>query len=211
MDPANSCTAATFAELLATPGVFEECALRGRFGFMAFHGGGLEDMTDVIASQAAELADASYYGVRHPPDWSLHLPSTTITPDQSSQLASFLDHVDVVVTVHGYGRRNLFTALLLGGQNRRLAAHLAEHLRLKLPAYEIVDDLSRIPEELRGVHERNPVNVPPDQGVQVELPPRVRGSGPLWWDWEGDLVPHTRALIEGLADAARTYEPVLST
>jgi len=46
------------------------------------------------------------------------------------------------------------------------------------------------------------VNLPRAAGVQIELPPRVRGQGPLWWDHEGDLVPHTLALIEGLADAA---------
>jgi len=177
---------------------------------MAFHGGGLEEMTDVIASRAAELADASYYGVRHPADWNLHLPSISITPDQSAELAHFLDHVEVVVTIHGYGRRNLFTALLLGGQNRKLAAHIAEHLRAKLPVYDIINDLDQIPEELRGVHDRNPVNLPRSKGVQIELPPRVRGSGPLWWDWEGDLVPHTVSLIEGLANAARSHEPALS-
>ena len=34
---------------------------------------------------------------------------------------AFLDHVDVVVTVHGYGRDGMFTSLLLGGRNRGLA------------------------------------------------------------------------------------------
>ena len=42
-----------FADLLATPGVEEVCELRSRFGFMAYHGGALEEMTDVIASAAA--------------------------------------------------------------------------------------------------------------------------------------------------------------
>ncbi len=56
------------------------------------------------------------------------------------------------------------------------------------------------------MHDRNPVNVPPAQGVQIELPPRVRGSSPMWWDWEGPgLVPHTERLIEGLATAASTW------
>jgi phage replication-related protein YjqB (UPF0714/DUF867 family) len=120
-------------------------------------------------------------------------------------LATFLGHVRIVITVHGYGRRTLFTSLLLGGRNRTLASHVAAHLRDDLPAYEIVDDLDRIPAELRGIHERNPVNLPEQMGVQIELPPRVRGSSPLWWDWEGGLVPHTEALIRGLARAAATY------
>ena len=47
-----------FADLLATPGVVEMCELRSRFGFMAYHGGSLEEMTDVIA-MAAKLATGS--------------------------------------------------------------------------------------------------------------------------------------------------------
>ncbi len=95
--------------------------------------------------------------------------------------------------------------MLLGGRNRDLAGHVAHHLRRSLPAYDVIDDLDRIPSNLRGVHARNPVNLPPLAGTQIELPPRVRGSSPLWWDWEGDLVPHTEALIDALAAAARSY------
>ena len=192
----------TFAEILAMPGVREEHELRGRVGFMAYHGGGLEDMTDVIARLAAESAGASYYGVVHPAGWDLHLPSTRVTPADSDALADFIDHVDAVITVHGFGRSSLLTSVLLGGRNRALAGHVAGHLRTHLPAYDIVDDLDSIPTELRGVHARNPVNLPTGGGVQIELPPRVRGSSPLWWDWEGDLVPHTRSLITALAAAA---------
>ena len=194
----------TFAQLLTLDGVIEQCELRGRFGFMAFHGGGLEEMTDVIARTAAERSGASYYGVIHPPNWELHLPSTRVTPTDSPRLATFIDHVDVVVTVHGFGRPALMTSLLLGGQNRELASHVAQHLRRALPAYDVVDDLDDIPKELRGVHARNPVNLPTRQGVQIELPPRVRGSSPLWWDWERGLTPHTEALIDALALAATT-------
>lgn len=186
------------------PGVREEGALRGRVGLMAYHGGGLEEMTDVIARQAAAAADASYYGVVHPPGFDVHVPSTRVVPEDSTELARFLSHVDTVVTVHGFGRRNLLTSVLVGGRNRDLAGHIAGHLRDHLPAYDIVDDLDRIPTELRGVHARNPVNVPAGGGVQIELPPRVRGSSPLWWDWEHGLVPHTEALIAALAAAVRT-------
>jgi phage replication-related protein YjqB (UPF0714/DUF867 family) len=196
----------TFADLLAMPGVVEECELRGRFGFMAYHGGALEETTDVIARQAALASDASYYGVLQPESLLVHLPSILVTPDQSPALEAFIDHVDVVVTVHGFGRRPLFTSILLGGRNRRLAAHLAAHLRTALPEYEIVDDLERIPIELQGMHVRNPVNLPPDAGVQLELPPRARGCGPIWNDWEGGLVPPTRTLIATLAAAASTWD-----
>lgn len=195
-----------FAELLAHQGVEEVCELRGRFGFMAYHGGSLEVATDVIARRAALASGASYYGVHQPADLQWHIPSTKVRPQESPALAQFLEHVDVVITVHGYGRQNFFTSLLLGGQNRVLAEHLGSNLRTALPAYSILTDIEAIPKELRGQHAHNPVNLPPKAGVQVELPPRVRGSSPLWWDWEGPgLVPHTEALIDGLAATALEY------
>lgn len=194
-----------FADLLATPGVEEHSSLRSTFGFMAYHGGALEEMTDVIALAAADLAGASYYGVHQPAGMRTHIASTQVRPDESPALAAFLDHVEVVVTVHGFGRRGLFTALLLGGGNRDLADHVATRLRPRLPAYDVVTDLDRIPPKLRGQHPRNPVNLPRGGGVQIELPPRVRGSSPLWWDWEGGLTPHTEALIAALADAATSW------
>ncbi len=196
-----------FAQLLARPGVVERVSLRGRIGFMAYHGGNLEAMTDVIAERAAAQADASCYSVIQPTGMREHLPSIEVRPAESATLTEFLDHVDVVITIHGFGRRGLFGSLLLGGQNRHLAEHVGATLRPHLPAYDIVTDLDTIPRPLRGLHDRNPVNLPPQRGVQIELPPRVRGSSPLWWDWEGpELTPHTEALIGGLAAAARTWE-----
>jgi hypothetical protein len=195
-----------FSQLLAHPGVEEVCDLRGTFGFMAYHGGSLEVATDVIARRAAEASGASYYGVHQPADLQWHIPSTKVRPHESTALAEFLDHVDVVITVHGFGRQNFFTSLLLGGRNRELADHLGGNLRTALPAYRIITDLEEIPNELRGQHEHNPVNLPTKAGVQLELPPRVRGSSPLWWDWEGPgLVPHTEALINALAATALEY------
>ena len=195
-----------FASLLDTPGVEEVSELRSRVGFMAYHGGTLEAMTDVIASRAAERSAASLYAVIQPEGMRQHLPSIQVRPAESPSLAAFLDHVDIVVTVHGYGRRGLFSSLLLGGTNRVFADHVGESLRSTLPAYDIVTDVDAIPKPLRGLHRDNPVNLPREGGVQIELPPRVRGSSPLWWDWEGPgLTPHTEALIEGLADAAATW------
>lgn len=122
-------------------------------------------------------------------------------------MSAFIEHVDVVVTVHGFGRRGFFTSLLLGGRNRDLAHHVAQHLRSRLPAYRLVSDAEEIPKDLRGMHPRNPVNLPRGAGVQIELPPRVRGSSPLWWDWEHGLTPHTEALIDGLVAAADSWSP----
>jgi phage replication-related protein YjqB (UPF0714/DUF867 family) len=196
------------AQLLATPGVEEVLDLRSRFGFMAFHGGGLEEVTDVVAGGAASAAGASYYGVLHPRDLDVHLPSTRFGPDGSPRLASFLAHVDVVVTIHGYGRRGRWTTLLAGGSNRVLAEHLAAHLRPALPGYEVVTDLDGIPEGLRGLHPANPVNLPRGGGVQLELPPRVRGRTPRSPPAGADgLAAPTRDLITALASAARSWPP----
>lgn len=195
-------TEPTFAELLAMPGVIEHCDLRGTFGFMAYHGGALEVTTDVIARQAAQRCGASYYGVMQPESLQLHFPSITVTPDRSDALRAFLDHVDTVITIHGYHRMSTRTSILLGGRNRELAVHVARHLRAAMPQYETVDNLQQIPIELQGMHARNPVNVPRNAGVQIELPPRARGVGPFWADHKGDaLVPHTRSLIDGLVTA----------
>ncbi|NBV73875.1 MAG: hypothetical protein EBR65_02745 [Actinobacteria bacterium] len=193
---------AGFASLLAEGRAVEEIELRSTFGFMAFHGGRLEVTTDRIARDAAERAGASYYGVLHTDDDPKHLPSTRFTPADSANLATFIEHVDVVVTVHGFGRRGMFSSLLLGGRNRELAHHVGRHIEHRLPGYRVITDLAEIPVRLRGLHDDNPVNLPRATGVQIELPPRVRGQGPLWWDHEGDLVPHTLALIDGLAEAA---------
>ncbi|MGB8862350.1 MAG: poly-gamma-glutamate hydrolase family protein [Ilumatobacteraceae bacterium] len=199
-------TESPFRELLATDGVREECELRGRLGFMAYHGGSLEAMTDVVAEQAAARSGASYYAVLQPPDFTWHIPSHRVAPAESEVLAGFLEHVDIVITVHGYGRHGFWTTLLLGGQNRAFAEHIAAHVRPHLPDYTLATDLDAMPKELRGLHATNPVNLPRQQGVQVELPPRVRGSSPIWKDWVGPgLVPHTEALIDGLAAAASAW------
>jgi phage replication-related protein YjqB (UPF0714/DUF867 family) len=195
-----------FASLLARPGVEEVSELRGRVGFMAYHGGSLEVMTDVIARRAAERSGASCYSVIQPPGMRDHLPSIHVRPEESEHLATFVQHVDIVITVHGYGRRGLFGSLLLGGGNRAFADHVGASLRRELPAYDVRTDIDAIPTSLRGLHPANPVNLPRHRGVQIELPPRVRGSSPLWWDWEGPgLTPHTEALIDGLAHAATTW------
>jgi phage replication-related protein YjqB (UPF0714/DUF867 family) len=195
-----------FADLLSEPGVEEIVHLRSRVGFLAFHGGSLERMTDVIALDAAERAGASVYAVIQPPGLRWHIRSVDVTPDASSALRSFVEHVDVAVALHGYGRDGMWTSMLLGGSNRTLAAHVAEHLQPALPDYEIVHDLDAIPTELRGLHPRNPVNLPPDGGVQIELPPRVRGTTPHWAGWEGPgHPPPTEALVAGLAAAVQAW------
>lgn len=197
-----------FARALAEPGAVERVELRGSFGFMAFHGGQLERQTDRIATAAADAAGASLYTVTHPGPNPPHFPSIEVQRHESDALHAFFEHVDVVVTVHGYGRDGMFTSLLLGGGNRVLATALQDELTPALPDYEIVTDLDAIPRELRGLHPNNPVNVPRHGGVQLELPPRVRGLGPRWADWAGDgFVPPAAALVAALANVASGWTP----
>ena len=196
-----------FAKLLAHPEVQEIVELRSKFGFMAYHGGGLEHLTDVIAQQAATRSGSSYYGVHQPKGLKWHVPSHQVSPNFSASLQSFVEHVDIVVTIHGFGRDGFFTSLLLGGRNRHLAGHIGTHLKQALPMYEICDDLEKIPTDLRGLHEDNPVNLPRLGGVQIELPPRVRGVGKFWRDWVGtSLTPHTESLIGALVSSASTWK-----
>lgn len=188
-------------ELLAHPGVEEICTLRSRFGVLAFHGGNLERGTDTIAAAAASRAGASLYAVRQPPDLRWHVPSVAFDPAASPDLARFVDHVDAAVAIHGYGRDGMWTTLLLGGRNRPLAARLAQALRGTLGAgFTVVDDLAAVPERLRGLDPRNPVNLPRFAGAQLELPPRVRsGTGAPTYRPE-----YEAAVVEALVEVATT-------
>lgn len=190
------------AELLAADGVVEDLALGSTIGVMAFHGGDLEVGTDLIADAVVERTGASLYAVRQPQGMQRHVPSTRFRPDHSARLAAFVRHVELAITLHGYGRRRMFRTVLVGGANREAAGVVATCLRAHLPAYEVIGDLDDIPRELRGLHPANPVNLPRAGGVQVELPPRVRGNGPFWNPWDGGFpTPHTERLIDGLAAA----------
>jgi phage replication-related protein YjqB (UPF0714/DUF867 family) len=186
-----------FVDLLAHPEVVEEQVLASPVGFLALHGG-LEPGTAEIARTAATRAGASWYVIVQPDDLKRHVPSHEHDPADSPLLAGFLDHVDVVISVHGYwGHRD--DGLLLGGCDRRLAATLGRRLRAALPDYFVVDDLEAIPRRLRGVDPRNPVNCAA-RGVQVELPHPVRAIGPYGRGEAGERRrAHTDALVDALA------------
>jgi phage replication-related protein YjqB (UPF0714/DUF867 family) len=192
-----------FDQLLRHPGVVETVELRSPFGFMAFHGG-LEGGTETIAARAATLAGASLYTVVQPAGLVWHVPSALVSPEHSRHLASFLEHVDVAVAVHGYGRPGRSNDILLGGSNRRLAAHVAAHLRAEGDKFAIIDDIHAVPPELRGLHPENPVNRPRAGGVQLELPARARGASPSPRDRGKTCIPPPQ-VIEALASAAASW------
>ncbi|MBV8159612.1 MAG: poly-gamma-glutamate hydrolase family protein [Acidimicrobiia bacterium] len=206
------------AALLEEPGVQEQLSLRGPVGLMALHGGGQDRVTDAIAAAAAARSAGSLYAVVQPATLRWHIPSYRYSPDESLRLRQFIDHVRIVISVHGYGvdswrmdwrppgfestrlgRFHVREAFLIGGRNRGRAGDLADRLRQALPGYEVWDDLERVPPKASGMDLRNPVNLPAEGGVQVECPPRVRGLGPR------PAPEDTVALIGVLAEAAAAW------
>ena len=196
-----------FRDNLAREGVHEVLDVRGPIGIMAFHGGALERVTDVIAAETARMTGASYYAVLHPDD-SLHVPSKFIDPAHSDKLSTFVDHVDVAIAIHGYGRHDAMFRVLLGGSNRALATHIGAYLEPALPKYEIVTDLAAIPRELAGQHPDNPVNRVRDKGVQIEVPAALRWhyDHKQWSDTPGvGRAPQVDALIAALSRAIECW------
>ncbi len=186
-----------FDELLRHPGVVEEWELRSPFGFLAIHGGSLERGTAEVATAAADRAGASLYAVRQPENLRWHIPSALVDPSKSPALTAFLDHVELVVSVHGYGRKGHSNVVLIGGRNRELAARAAAAFRVAVPSHRFVDDLRAIPPTLRGVHLDNPVNRTRRGGIQIELPPTLRDGHGAASDREA-LVTALASLAEGL-------------
>ena len=190
--------------LLETSDAYEELEIRSKVGLMAYHGGTLEKATDAIARETAALCGASYYGLIQTNDDPLHFPSTKLFEYASENLNIFFQHVRVVITIHGYGREHLFHSVLLGGRNRALASHLASFLKMALPDYSFENDLEKIPKELRGLHPKNPVNIPALTGVQVELPPTLRWNREEWgWSDNGGIgrAKHVDDIIVALSNA----------
>lgn len=219
------------AELLALPGVEEVCELRSAVGFMALHGGSQDRGTHEIASRAAEQSGASYYAIVQPRDLRVHLTSRRHDPQQSESMRAFLDHVEVAVSVHGFGRDSFsisvqpghqlvidpygparrgsqtgpLRGIIVGGLNGPLVDEACRLLRDRLPGYRAGSERVRL-----GFHPRNPVNLPAAHGVQIELPPALRGIGDFGEDFEpvrdGIVAEVVAALVELADRAARMCE-----
>jgi phage replication-related protein YjqB (UPF0714/DUF867 family) len=194
------------AELLRVPGVTEVCILRSKVGFMALHGGSQDRGTEQIARRAAQQAGASYYAIVQPAGLRIHLTSRLHDPNHSANLRAFLDHVDVAISVHGFGRdgfalwldpeRGLIIepygpamrgrqtgplrGIIVGGLNAELVDAARGLFHRRFAGYHVADERVRL-----GFHPENPVNLPSAHGVQVELPPGLRGIG----DFGENLVP----------------------
>jgi phage replication-related protein YjqB (UPF0714/DUF867 family) len=188
------------AELLTLPGVREECVLRSAVGFLALHGGSQDRGTHEIASRAADRAGASYYAIVQPGSLRVHLTSRRHDPDHSEHLRAFLGHVDIAISVHGFGRdafdlridpqRGLviepygpalrgrqtgpLRGIIVGGRNAELLALTRRLWNDRFAGYHVADERVRL-----GFDPKNPVNLPRAHGVQIELPPGLRGIGVL--------------------------------
>jgi len=146
----------------------------GSVGLLALHGGGIEPGTEAIARFVARETGASLYvyaGRLPRGNLRLHRPSHR-NPDLRPLLQGFLDRVRVAISIHGHGRSP--ECVYLGGLNEALIHRLAQLARAALPYYDWVSEPSAIPPELRGRHPRNTVNLPPDKGVQLEIPRSLR-------------------------------------
>jgi phage replication-related protein YjqB (UPF0714/DUF867 family) len=200
------------AELLTIPGIREECILRSNVGFIALHGGSQDRGTERIARQAAEQAGASYYAITHPPGLRIHLTSRLHNPDHSAHLRAFLKHVHIAISVHGFGRDSFalwldpdrgliiepygpairgkqtgpLRGIIVGGLNGQLLGAARELFRGRFDGYHVADERVRL-----GFHPDNPVNLPSAHGVQIELPPGLRGIG----DFGDSFVPRQDRIV----------------
>lgn len=193
---------------------------------MALHGGSQDRGTDDIARQAAERTGASYYAIVQPGGLRVHLTSRLHDPDHSESLQTFLRHVKIAISVHGFGRDGFLfwidpergpvvdlygpallgsqtaplRGIILGGRNTGLLRAARDLFHDRLPGYHVADERVRL-----GFHRDNPVNLPSQAGIQVELPPGLRGIG----DFGEHLVPRpnekvaqTIAVLVELAELA---------
>jgi phage replication-related protein YjqB (UPF0714/DUF867 family) len=205
-------------ELLQIDGVEEECHLRSTVGFMALHGGSQDRGTDQIARRAAAQSGASYYAIVQPQRVRVHLTSRLHNPEQSVLFSRFLAHVRVAISVHGFGRdgfavwvdpargfmiepygparlnqqQDALTGIIVGGLNAGLVDQARTLLSTHLPGFRVADERIRL-----GFHPQNPVNLPPEKGVQIELPPGLRGIGA----YGEQLTPDPAAVPDGLMTA----------
>ena len=75
---------------------------------------------------------------------------------------------------------------------------------------KIETELENIPKELRGQHKKNPVNYPPLEGLQLELPPTLRWNREEWgWSDTGGIgrAKHVDQLIDALVLGVNQWEP----
>ena len=109
-------------QLLATPGS-RNASSRARRSGSARCTAGSSRAPRRSREAAAVASGASFYAVVQPDDLRWHVPSHSYDPALSDGLRAFLAHVDVVISVHGFGgvrdADDRWTTALLGGDEPR--------------------------------------------------------------------------------------------
>jgi phage replication-related protein YjqB (UPF0714/DUF867 family) len=153
-------------------------------------------------------------------------------PEHSAHLRAFLEHVDVAISLHGFGREGFalwldpggglivepygpavrgkqtgpLRGIIVGGLNAPLLEAARELFQGRFAGYHVADRRVRL-----GFHPDNPVNLPTAHGVQVELPPGLRGIGDfgesLHPRQDGIVSEVVAALVELAAQAAELLRP----
>ncbi|MFF7970369.1 poly-gamma-glutamate hydrolase family protein [Streptomyces sp. NPDC007905] len=157
-------------------------------GLLALHGG-TEGGTAELAGEVAAGTGATALVFTQPAGDPVHIPSHRMSVPHCAALREFLASVTVVVSLHGHLRPETPRAIFLGGTNREAARTLRHSLTLLAPDFEAVTEWESIPAGLRGLHPRNPVNLAPAGGVQVELPLTARTRRPGKVQGAPDLPP----------------------
>lgn len=200
--------------------------MRSTVGFMALHGGSQDRGTDQLARRASEQAGASYYAIVQPRSLRVHLTSRLHNPDHSTRLNEFLQHVEIAISVHGFGREGFsfwvdpacgpvldiygpprrgaqtgpLRGIIVGGRNPELLQAARQLLHDRFTEYHVAGEKVRL-----GFHPDNPVNLPAAHGVQIELPPGLRGIGDYgecFEPGEDDVVANVVAALVELANRA---------
>ena len=153
--------------------------LAGSIGLLALHGGLIEPGTEEIARTVAEQSGASLYvysGRRPADNLALHRPSHGIELDSRPLVLQFLNHVNTAISIHGHGRDCCFA--YVGGLNQDMVQTFVELARSILPQYKWICDPETIPAGIKGRNPNNIVNLPPLQGMQLEMPKTLRQTKP---------------------------------
>ena len=149
--------------------------LGSSLGLMAVHGGGIEPGTEEIARFVSVHAGASLYvyaGRLPSGNLSLHRPSHTSKLEERSLVKRFLKHVNSAISVHGHGRDQKYA--YVGGLHQSMGQRFVTLAQETLPKYEWISAPEIIPQGIGGRNPKNIVNLPPDQGMQLELPRGLR-------------------------------------
>jgi len=172
----------TLQELILMAGssdTSEHLHLGSSLGLVAIHGGGIEPGTEEIARFVAYHSGASLYvhaGRLSTGNLSLHRPSHRMKLEDRPLVMQFINHVNMAISIHGHGRNE--RCAYVGGLHQTMVHQFVEVAQAALSQYEWISNPESIPPEIRGQNPNNIVNLPPAQGMQLELPRDLRRTKP---------------------------------